>query len=193
MNALIWLALFALQIVEPVYPPAAVTGGTVVAELHFAAGKVKELKILAGEEPFVGSARSALSGWRMEPTHSEDELVVVHFRHPFLYRVGESNDEIEAAKPGALLPYPKIVIPPAYPTNALGQGSVVLRVEISAEGRVSDVQVVKGMGTMTELSLEAVRKWEFIAPVNAKGEKQTSHAYVVFVYRFPISTKPESQ
>jgi TonB family protein len=189
MSALIGLVLLSLQIVAPVYPPNAVTGGNVVAELHFAAGNVKATEILFGEEPFVSSARSALSAWRMDPKQDADELVVVHFRYPFLYRIGKSRDEIDPAKPGTSLPYPKIVIPPAYPANAEGQGSVVLRVEISAEGRVADVQVIQGMGTMTELSLDAVRKWEFAAPENAKGEKQASHAYVVFVYRFPISTK----
>jgi TonB family protein len=188
MSALIWFVLFSLRIVDPVYPPDAVTGGSVVAELHFESGHVEALKILSGEEPFVGSVRSALEAWQMDPKQNADELVVVHFRHPFLYRIGKSKDEIDPAKPGPLLPYPKIVIPPAYPANAEGQGSVVLRVEISAEGRISDVQVIKGMATMTELSLEAVRKWEFVAPVNAKGVKQASHAYVVLVYRFPIST-----
>jgi TonB family protein len=188
VSALIWLALLSLQIVDPVYPPDAVTGGSVVAKIHFAAGEVKALKILSGEEPFVGSARSALSKWRMESGHNGDELVVVHFEYPYLYRIGKSTEEMQAVNPGASLPYPKTMIPPVYPANAEGQGSVVLHLEISPEGRVADAQVVKGLGALTEPSLVAARKWEFVAPVNGKGENQAAHAYVVFVYRFPIVT-----
>jgi TonB family protein len=191
VNALIWLTLLSLQIVDPIYPPDVITGGNVVAELRFVGGNVKALKILSGEEPFVGSTRSALSAWKMASKQDGDELVVVHFRYPFLDLIGNSNEQISPAKPGALLPYPKTVSPPLYPANAEGQGSVVLHVEISPEGRVTEVQVIKGLGALTETSSDAVRKWEFVAPVNAKGEKQASHAYAVFVYRFPISTGKE--
>lgn len=193
MNVLIWLALISIRVVDPVYPPDAVMGGTVVAELHFEAGNVKSLRMLSGEDPFGGPTRSALSEWKLEPKQDSDELVVVHFRQPYLYHVSKSREEISPVKPGPSLPYPRVVIAPPYPANTLGQGSVVLLVEISANGRVTDAKIVQGMGALTEASLEAVRKWEFTPPADANGVKQISHAYVVFVYRLPISVQQESK
>jgi TonB family protein len=183
---LLWFALFSLHVVDPLFPPNAVAGGTVVAELHFAGGKVKNLRILSGDEPFVGSVQAALAEWRLSPARDGDELVVVHFCRPYLPSVGNGREEVNPARPKSALPYPKTVISPVYPANVLGQGSVVLRTEISSEGRVTGVDVVRSVGSLTEPSMEAVRKWEFAAPKDDKGVKQASHAYGVFVYRFPI-------
>ena len=113
--------------------------------------------------------------------------MVVHFRQPYLYAASESREELKPVKPQSSLPYPKTVVHPAYPANAMGQGSVILRTEISREGRISDVRVMRPIDGLTEPSVQAVRMWEFAVPKNEKGEKQPSHAYVVFVYRFPLN------
>jgi len=186
MVILLWFVLLSLHVVDPLFPPNAVAGGTVIAELHFAAGEVKNVGILSGEEPFVGSVRSALAKWRLTPPQDGDELVVVRFCQPFVPSIGNDGEEVNPAHPDSALPYPKFLIPPVYPANALGQGSVVLRTEISSEGRVTKVDVVRSVGALTEPSMDAVRKWEFAAPEDDKGVKRSSHAYGVFVYELPI-------
>ena len=115
-------------------------------------------------------------------------LVIVHFRQPNLYSLGDTTEKFKPAQLNESLPYPTRIVPPSYPPDALGQGSVVLRVKISEEGRVTEVQVVKGMGVLTNASTEAVRKWEFIPAKNEQGIDSSSHAYAVFVYRFPLTT-----
>jgi len=185
----LWFALAFFQAADPLFPPNAVQGGTVVAELGFAGGHVKKLNILSGEEPFVSSVRSALAKWHLCPERNCSELVAVYFRQPYLYSTNESTEELKPVKPQSSLPFPKIVVQPSYPANAMGQGSVILRTEISTEGRVSDVRIIQSLGSLTEPSVKAVRMWKFTVPKNEKGEKQPSHAYVVFVYRFPLMVK----
>ncbi len=169
-----WFALAFFQAADPLYPPNAIRGGTVVAEVAFVGGNTKKLNILSGEEPFASSVRSALAGWRLCPEQNCSELVVVYFRQPYLYSTSEDREELKPVKPQSSLPFPKTVVQPAYPANILGQGSVILRTEISTEGRVSEVQVIQSIGGLTEPSVTAVRKWEFTVPKNEKGKVQPS-------------------
>jgi len=50
------------------------------------------------------------------------------------------------------------------------QGTVVLQVTISVEGRATNISVVKGPGMgLEEKSIEAVRKWKFKPAIDAEG------------------------
>jgi TonB family protein len=184
--ALLWFMIGSLSLIDPLYPPNAVRGGTVVAELNVAAGRERGMTILSGEEPFVGACRTSLKTWRTDSDVDSNELVIVHFRQPYLYNMGDPKQEIGPAKPGKFLPYPISIVPPSYPADALGEGSVVLRLEISLEGQVTDVQVVKPLGILTDSSIDAARKWKFKSAVDAQGRAIASHAYAVLVYRSPI-------
>jgi TonB family protein len=180
--------LGSLTAVDPLYPPNSVLGATVVAELHFVTGNVKDISILSGESPFVDSCISALAKWHMnsERDADEDALVVVHFRQPYLYYLSTNKEEINPASPKEALPYPVYIVQPSYPMDALGQGCVILLLNTSAEGQVTDVQVIKPMGVLTETSIDAVRKWKFTPAKDEQGKSIPSQAYAVLVYRFPL-------
>jgi TonB family protein len=170
--------------VEPAYPPNTISGGTVVAKLHSVSGSATHVDIVSGEEPFASSSKAALQNWSL---HSEkDALVVVYFRQPNLYYMGDAGQEIRCSGEDATLPCPNYVVGPAYPAHASGQGSVVLRLEIGDDGSVFDVRTLKAMGVFTEISVEAVRKWRFSPAEDARGMKKASRAYAVFVFRFPL-------
>jgi len=183
---LLTLLLSGFSVVDPVYPPNAAGGGTVVAVVKVAGGQVKDVTVLWGEEPFVASCKDALARWSFSAEADINHIVVVYFRKPELLSAASWRQKISAAKAVTLLPYPRYVFAPSYPPNALAQGSVVIRVEISEEGRVVDQQVIKPMGILTEASKEAVAKWEFYPARDHKGRKIASHAYVVLVFRFPV-------
>lgn len=185
------LSVFAggLSLVEPLFPPNAAGGGTVVAELELAAGAVKNVEILSGEEPFTGSCKPALAQWVLPQEQGERALIVVHFRTPQLYSVGSSRQVVDPAKTAVSLPYPKFVTSPAYPANAMARGSVVLRADVSAEGQVVDVRPIKSLAAVTETSMDAVREWEFVPATDSRGKQVASHAYIVLVFRFPVLAK----
>jgi hypothetical protein len=174
------------SLVDPVYPPLALSGGTVVAELHLAGGKVEAINILSGGEPFVGSCKSALAQWNLPSERDGDVMVVVHFRHQNLYNYANSEEQIDCRKPNKSLPYPKRITAPTYPAQVLAQGSVVLKADISAEGGVSDVSVMKSLGSLTDLGSDAVRKWVFVPAEDRQGNAKPSSIYAVLVFRFPV-------
>jgi hypothetical protein len=172
--------------VDPEYPPNTVSGGTVIAEVHSVSGKVERLIIHSGEEPFVSSAKSALSQWRLHADEAGDDIVILHFRQPNLYRLGDAGEKISGAKPKRSLPYPRNIVGPAYPAQSLGQGSVILKIGISSEGRVAEIHSERSVGSLTDVSIDAVRKWDFLPAEDDRGIAKASSAYAVLVYQLPV-------
>ena len=187
ITAVISLVLGTVYVIEPLYPPNAASGGTVIAELRMADGNVAHVTILSGGESFAGSCKSALSQWRLQPDVKGSQLAVVYFRQPYLHNLTTGEEEISPAKSPPQLPYPRYAVQPSYLPNALAQGGVIMRADISADGRVSNVETLKGMGVLTGTSIDALKRWRFIPAQNEKGKKVPSQAYVVFVYRFPLT------
>ncbi len=179
------LVLSSETFIDPAYPPNAVTGGAVIMELHSVAGKVEKVTVHSGEEPFVAAAKSALSQWRLHPDRKGADLVIVYFRQPGLYYLNEAGEKING-RPAGNLPYPSYLLGPAYPPQGLGQGSVVLKLEISPEGKVARVQTERSSGSLGEASVDAIRKWEFQPALNDQGKAITSSVYAVMVFRSPV-------
>jgi TonB family protein len=84
---------------------------------------------------------------------------------------------------------PKIlrVIKPIYPPVALRaglKGTVILRVSVSEAGRVTDIEVLKGVpGGLTDSAVQAVRSWRF-EPAMRNG------VHVPGVITIPIPFEP---
>jgi TonB family protein len=181
--------LYSLSVVKPIFPPHAVSGGTVIAKLHFVSGNVKKVDILSGEEPFASSSKTALAEWREDSAVSGDKLIIVHFRQPNLYEIGDAKEVINPGSKEISLPYPRFIIHPSYPPNTLGQGSVILKLDVSDKGKVSDIQAIESMGVLTDSSIQAVKQWEFRPARDKEGKATQAQAYVVIVYRFPNVVK----
>jgi len=176
-----------VTVVEPGYPPNAITGGTVVAELSLSSGKVARVKILSGEAGAFGeSAESALSAWRFAPNQKTPVIVVVHFRDPNLYSTGPATRAVTPPPAGLALAYPRTVVDPAYPANSMGEGSVVLQLDISAGGVVAGTEVIKEAGNLTQASTAAARKWSFLPAKDARGRPTESSVLAVLVFRMPV-------
>jgi outer membrane biosynthesis protein TonB len=177
---------------EPGYPPNAISGGTVVAELLLSSGSVARVKILNGEAGAFGeSAESALRAWRFAREQKMPVMVVVHFRDPNFYSTGPATRTVAPPPAGLVLAYPKTVVDPAYPANSMGEGCVVLRLDIAATGAVAGTDVIKEAGGLTQASIDAVRKWIFLPAKDSKGRPTESSVFAVLVFRMPvIPTRP---
>lgn len=62
---------------------------------------------------------------------------------------------------GYVEPVPSFVVDPVISPMVYQGGTVVLRVAVTAAGRVDDIEVVSGVPAITGPVLEAVRKWSF--------------------------------
>jgi hypothetical protein len=176
----------AVTVVGPGYPPMAVDGGTVVALLHISTGSVSGIEVLQADNPFGDAAKTALSGWRFKDSDDGNVLVVFSFRAPTLYSTGDSTRHLSAAKPVTGLAYPKTVVEPAYPPTSQAEGSVVLRLNVNADGSVSKVRIVKDLGDITGACAAAARSWRFVPALDIKGISIPSEAYAVCVVRRPV-------
>ncbi len=171
----------------PAYPQNAQGGATAVFAVSYDAGVVSYAAALAGEGPFAASARQAVSAWRFEPAASGTALVVVCYRRPELFAVGSPPVQVLSPRgSGPRLPFPTEVVEPAYPPDAIAAGSVVLHLEISADGAVRSADVVRRLGGLTQTSVEAVRRWRFAPAHDSRGRPVASEAYAVLVFRTPV-------
>ena len=185
------LVVFALgdpiSVTGPVYPPDAVAGGTVVAALRVTAGSVTRIEILAGEEPFATSARDALRSWRFKPGNVAERIpVVLNFRNPGLFALGLNSPVLRKSLGLGDVALPRHVVEPVYPANVIGQGSVILRLEIDDSGNVSDVNGVESAGGLTDPCTKAVRAWKFAPARDQSGRQARSQAFAVCVFRHPV-------
>ena len=180
-----------LFIAEPGYPPNAVSGGTVVAELVLSPGGLSTVRILSGGGAFAESAESALKAWRFLPKEKTSVVVVVHFRDPNFYSTGPATRTIPPAPPNLSLAYPRTVVDPVYPANSLGQGSVVIRADIAPTGALMNTEVIQSGGGLTQASVDAVRNWSFFPAKDAKGRPIESSVFAVLVFRVPVTARAQ--
>jgi hypothetical protein len=191
---LISLGVFALgnpiSVAGPIYPPGTLAGGTVVAALDVMAGSVTQIEILAGEDPFVTSARDALRRWRFEPRRDAERIpVVINFRSPNLFAFSPKVQNLPALGKSlgpSDVALPTKVVEPVYPANALGQVSVILTLEIDETGGVSNVDGVESPGGLTDPCADAVRAWKFAPARDHSGRQTRSRAFAVCVFRHPV-------
>ena len=184
-----WVLAEAISVVGPAYPPNAVSGGTVTAVLHVAGGEIEGVDILQGDEPFVAPAQSALGAWKFRSSDDGTFLVVVLFRSPNLHALGPAERKISVQPESAEIQGILSIVEPVYPANSLGEGSVVMRLGVDATGAVSQANVVQGLGDLTGVCLNAVRRWQFLPAAASKKKPGLSEVYAVCVLRRPILIK----
>jgi hypothetical protein len=63
---------------------------------------------------------------------------------------------------------------------------VVFYADITDRGTVSGVRIVQTPGNLT-VGLDTVKKWEFLPVHNESGIEVPSHAYIVLIFRPPVT------
>ncbi len=194
MNASPIALLFLLQltanpkVAAPPYPPLAFRGGTVVAVIE---GKAKgAISILHAEEPFVDPVREALKQWQFSgEDKNRDALVVVNFRD-FIVPLTRSVDCPQTKRH---LPVPTSVTDPVYPENIIRlEGSVVVRMTVSATGNVKSVSVIRGVPEFNQCVIAAVQQWKFKPARDRMNKAMESEAYAVCVWR-PLTSRSRAE
>jgi TonB family protein len=159
--------------VNPEYPSMALSArlqGVVILEARIGTdGKVRDVRVLRSIALLDNAAAAAVRQWEYEPTILNGVAVpvitsvAVEFKltPPAPVRVG-----------GAVTPpaQTKRVNPP-YPPEAQAagvQGVVIMEATIGADGKVSDVRVLRSIPLLDQAAMDAVRQWEY-APTVLNG------------------------
>jgi len=172
-----------VQGAAPQQPCEVIGGGQVFLELAVGAdGTVRDAKTLRHTPPFTGCLRCAVADWQFAPrSHSWRTLVAGVFRPPAFHdpTLGEVPREIAVAC--REVPYPLRVVTPVYPPRALGNGVVVVRLDVADDGHVDGLQP-----GFDDVALSAAREWQF-RPARKGGHEIPAVAFLIFGFRAPVT------
>ena len=189
----------------PPIPVTAVGGGEVLVELDVSAeGSVTRATPLRTTPPFTDLVLAAVRDWRFFPARDVVDaeraragqptsrvavpskvLVAAIFRPPSIMTptVGEAPKDLTNGSNE--VPWPEDMISPLYPPRAMGGGTVLLEVHVSATGSVEDVGVIATTPPFDEPAKDAIRKWHF-RPAQIHKTPVRSLVYVICAFRAPV-------
>lgn len=183
------------EAVPPVLPARAATGGEVVVEILVdASGSVAGIEPLRTTPPYTDAVTAAVSRWRFSPAMRLVDtrllpapsrvLVAAVFRPPSLYAGPRAPARVQAA-PSPYVPVPGPLVVPPYPPAAIGDGVVIIEIELTARAEPRALRVLTPRSGFDEAAREAARQWRF-APPTAPDAPDTLTAYAVFGFRTPV-------
>jgi TonB family protein len=189
----------ALSLVPAAYPSQSLFGGEVVLDaLVDSSGRLADIKVVRGESPFLDKTLVAVRTWTFLPARNDGQVVEtrigIAFQFPQPYvpprtatthnYEDESADSPEknSAERGAL---PVVTVEPEYPSGTDVHGGVILSADISEQGRLDSVKVLRGLDPLTPAAIAALRQWHF-APGKRSGANANSPVIVVFTFTRPV-------
>jgi hypothetical protein len=186
-----------LQSAMPPSSPNAVIGNTVsaIADVD-AKGAVSHVRILQGVTPFIEEAEQTISQWRFEPARldgkamASEVTVIMMFRpHSFGNQglggpmLGFTKPDIPREDHTAL---PITLFDPEWPVaRFLYPGVVIFDLELSEDGLIHQMRVVKDVPATTELARHVVKQWNF-APAVKDGRPVRSTMIVAISFVTPV-------
>ena len=179
---------------QPVNP---VGGGEVVLELTVTAkGAVSGVKRLRTTPPYTEFLADAVATWQFDPAiaaFGKDEvevdapaLVIGVFRPPSVYAGPSAGSPPQLLGPSARsLPQVSSLVMPNYSPTSVGDGLVVVEIEMSARAEPREYHVITPASGFDSAALTAVRAWRFTPPTNGPP---TLYVYAVLGFRSPTGS-----
>jgi Trypsin-like peptidase domain/Gram-negative bacterial TonB protein C-terminal len=182
-----------VSVVGTNYPPQALFGGDVLLDaLIDATGKATDIRVIAGDDPFVDPALSAVRTWSFKPAqmdgHAVEARIGIVFQFPQSFLPRHTSKERKHAEPlegsDDQGPLPILTVEPDYPVNSIAEGSVGLYNLVDSEGHVTSTSTLLDVGSLTGPTASALRRWRF-APAKQAGIVTESAVIVVETFRRP--------
>jgi outer membrane biosynthesis protein TonB len=124
--------------------------------------------------------------------HTPGAVVPIHYaiallqqkRIPWSTSSADSGHQESAAEQsqGFSAPAPLSLVPPAYPSQSLFGGEVVLDALVDSGGRLVDIKVVRGESPFLEKALVAARTWTFFP---ARSDGRVVETRIGIAFQFP--------
>ena len=150
-------------------------------------GAVAGAEMVQDVAPYGDQLRESLWSWHFEPALEDGRpvasrvLVLGFFRPPMLNFPAPENPRYKTTRAPAEIPWPTSVAPPPYPPNALGNGVVVLEVDVSAGGEVTATRTVSSPTPFDAAATDAARQWRF-RPAQREGRDAAARIFMVFSF-----------
>ena len=131
-----------------------------------AQGHARPVNTLHGANPFHGIALSNLSQWIFSPaidplpTVSRATIIFL-FRPPDLFSATPLEVSPSVKRQADQPALPLLLSDPGYPVNSVGEGTVVLELQIAPTGAIQAVRVVRDAPGLAAHTEKTVRSWKF--------------------------------
>jgi TonB family protein len=182
-----------LSIVTAPYPPQSLTGGEVVLDvLVDETGRLAQIRLIRGEDPFLFNVLAAIRTWTFLPGLENGRAVPVRigiaFQFPQSLKQGVSASahtfEVPVAHAGERSALPTVTVEPELPAESAAEGSVILYDTVDAQGNVLATRVLESDESLTPAALTAAQHWQF-APGMQAAATHASATILVFTFRCP--------
>jgi TonB family protein len=159
--------------VSPDYPLAALTArqqGIVILEATIGPnGKVTDVRPLRSIPALDLAAIDAVRQWEYEPTLIDSVAVPVIISVAVEFKLTAP----QPVRVGGAIKTPAQTkrVSPVYPPEAQAagaQGVVIMEAVVAADGKVTDVRVLRSIPLLDQVAMDAVRQWEY-APTVING------------------------
>lgn len=180
-----------LSLVAAPYPSQSLTGGEVVLDtLIDATGRIAQIRVIRGEDPFLMEVLAAVRTWTFLPAHENGRAaparISITFQFPLSLERGVSSSAHAFSAPASRAPdqaaVPILTVEPEPQSDAAANGSVILYESLDARGGLESTRVIEGSDLLTTPVEAAARQWHFSPALHA-ATPQASAAVLVFVCR----------
>jgi len=180
-----------ISLVAAPYPSEVFSGGEVILDaLVEGSGRLGDIRILGGENPFLQKVLAAVQTWTFLPARSGEKVVETRIEIIFQFpgSLTSVRAPLEHRYEGRLADVPErgalpIDTPePESTQRKLAEGSVILCEQIDSRGQVDTVEVVRGQESLTAATVAAAHQWRFV-PGRRGGADSDSEVVVVVTFR----------
>jgi TonB family protein len=182
------------------YPVNSMAVGAVSVLLSLdSSAKIQNVQVLRDFPSLTSSVRNAVINWSFTPAslngHSvPSEISVTAIFNIFNPAGGAAYQSLVLNPPLSVPPDSSNFAPPQislasfanYPADSVSQGTVVLDVTVSKAGAPTKIRVVRGIPTLTEQAVIAVKNWGFNA-ATIQGQPTAAQMVIAFVFQRNLS------
>jgi TonB family protein len=182
------------------YPVNSMAVGAVSVLLSLdSSAKIQNVQVLRDFPSLTSSVQDAVKNWSFTPAslngHSvPSEISVTAIFNIFNPAGGAAYQSLVLNPPLSVPPDSSNFGPPQislasfanYPANSVSQGTVVLDVTVSKAGAPAKIRVVRGIPTLTEQAVIAVKNWGFNA-ATIQGQPTAAQMVIAFVFQRNLS------
>jgi TonB family protein len=156
--------------------------------------QIQNIQVIRDFPPLTSPVQNAVQDWTFTPATRNGHTVPSEISVTVIFNVfnpagGAAYQRLVLAPPLSIPPDASQLTPPQismasfanYPADDVSQGTVVLDVTVSKAGNPTKIRVLRGIPTLTEQAVIAVKNWEFYA---ATLQEQPTAAQVVIAFVF---------
>ncbi len=159
-------------------------------------GRVGEVSILQGMEPFNDSATRAIKQWRFSPASLNGRSVASRvgvltvFRPAALGNTAVGGPSFGYKQPTPLQknnhpPLPLAITDPGYPPGSTAMGVVIIELTVDQKGIPSNIRTIQDVPSLTDVARDAIRSWRFM-PAMESGQPIDGTLIVAISFLRPV-------